>query len=105
MTTLLAEERRIERQLYRQSVCSESDSNQESRDSGVELDHKHPELTWSHSRNDSEISADVQVLIIFTKKYIIVINFSLNYTCYAFYIMIMIPIFLIKFYLFMLIIN
>lgn len=60
MTTLLAEERRIERQLYRQSVCSESDSNQESRDSGVELDHKHPELTWSHSRNDSEISADVQ---------------------------------------------
>lgn len=55
MITLLAEERRVERQLYRQSVCSESDSNQESRDSGVELDHKHNDV-WSHSRNDSEVS-------------------------------------------------
>jgi F-box protein 20 len=55
MTTLLAEERRMERQLYRQSVCSESDSNQESRDSGVELDHKNHDLAWSHSRNDSEV--------------------------------------------------
>ncbi|KAF6211501.1 hypothetical protein GE061_012013 [Apolygus lucorum] len=54
MTALLAEERRIERQMYRQSICSESDSNQESRDSGVELDPKIPE-TWSHSRNDSEV--------------------------------------------------
>ncbi|XP_073987088.1 smallish isoform X2 [Rhodnius prolixus] len=53
MSALLAEERRMERQLYRQSVCSESDSNQESRDSGVELDHKHQDV-WSHSRNDSE---------------------------------------------------
>lgn len=53
MSALLAEERRMERQLYRQSVCSESDSNQESRDSGVELDHKHQDI-WSHSRNDSE---------------------------------------------------
>ncbi|KAK9498542.1 hypothetical protein O3M35_003151 [Rhynocoris fuscipes] len=55
MSALLAEERRMERQLYRQSVCSESDSNQESRDSGVELDHKHHDAdVWSHSRNDSE---------------------------------------------------
>ncbi|XP_014247024.1 uncharacterized protein LOC106665245 isoform X2 [Cimex lectularius] len=55
ISTLLAEERRIDRQLYRQSVCSESDSNQESRDSGVELDHKLPDTWSSHSRNDSEI--------------------------------------------------
>ena len=55
MTTLLVEERRLERQLYRQSVCSESDSNQESRDSGVELDNKNHDLAWSHSRNDSEV--------------------------------------------------
>lgn len=60
MSALLAEERRMERQLYRQSVCSESDSNQESRDSGVELDHKHQDV-WSHSRNDSEVNILLQL--------------------------------------------
>lgn len=57
MTTLLAEERRLEQMMYRQSICSESDSNQESRDSGVELEKHHDDLTWSrvhHSRDNSE---------------------------------------------------
>lgn len=54
VAALLEEERRLEKQLYRQSICSESDSNQESRDSGVEVDPK-PSDAWSHSRNDSDV--------------------------------------------------
>ncbi|XP_039288025.1 uncharacterized protein LOC111054515 isoform X2 [Nilaparvata lugens] len=59
MTTFLQEERRLEQMMYRQSICSESDSNQgESRDSGVELDRgHHDDISWpehNHSRNDSE---------------------------------------------------
>uniref|UniRef100_A0A1B6E150 DUF4757 domain-containing protein n=2 Tax=Clastoptera arizonana TaxID=38151 RepID=A0A1B6E150_9HEMI len=61
MTNFLAEERRLEQMLYRQSICSESDSNQESRDSGVELEKHSDELTWSHlhhSRDNSETYAN-----------------------------------------------
>lgn len=69
MMTFLQEERRLEQQLYRQSICSESDSNHEtteSRDSGVELDRGHvDDICWSkpdvmsepHSRQNSEVSA------------------------------------------------
>ncbi|XP_075227940.1 uncharacterized protein LOC142328224 isoform X3 [Lycorma delicatula] len=60
MTSFLQEERRLEQMMYRQSICSESDSNQgESRDSGVELDRSHhDDIAWAihnHSRQDSEI--------------------------------------------------
>lgn len=61
MTTFLQEERRLEKLLYRQSICSESDSTQgESRDSGVELDkNQTDENSWIpetvHSRQDSEV--------------------------------------------------
>lgn len=71
MITFLQEERRLEQQLYRQSICSESDSNHEtaeSRDSGVELDRGHvDDICWSkqplspdvlsepHSRQNSEV--------------------------------------------------
>ena len=71
MTTFLVEERRSEQQLYRQSICSESDSNlgetTDSRDSGVELDRAHsddwngklsstPEvLSAQHSRQNSDV--------------------------------------------------
>ncbi|RZF39920.1 hypothetical protein LSTR_LSTR002323 [Laodelphax striatellus] len=59
MTTFLQEERRLEQMMYRQSICSESDSTQgESRDSGVELDRgHHDDISWpdhNHSRQDSE---------------------------------------------------
>lgn len=62
MRTFLQEERRLEKLLYRQSICSESDSTLgESRDSGVELDKNHmDEHSWitedTHSRQDSEVS-------------------------------------------------
>lgn len=62
MTTFLQEERRLEKLLYRQSICSESDSTQgESRDSGVELDKNQiDENSWMpenmHNRQDSEVS-------------------------------------------------
>lgn len=62
MTTFLQEERRLEKLLYRQSICSESDSTQgESRDSGVELDKNHvDEHSWvtedTHSRQDSKVN-------------------------------------------------
>lgn len=60
MTSFLQEERRLEQMMYRQSICSESDSNQgESRDSGVELDRgHHDDISWpnhNHSRQDSEV--------------------------------------------------
>ncbi|XP_063225787.1 uncharacterized protein LOC134532816 isoform X2 [Bacillus rossius redtenbacheri] len=70
MTLFLVEERRSEQQLYRQSICSESDSalgeTTDSRDSGVELDRGHlDDASWSgrpvltpsseHSRQDSEL--------------------------------------------------
>ena len=61
MTTFLEEERRLEQLLYRQSICSESDSTLgESRDSGVELDKNHNEdSSWiperTCSRQDSEV--------------------------------------------------
>ncbi|PNF42876.1 hypothetical protein B7P43_G12896 [Cryptotermes secundus] len=71
MTTFLVEERRSEQQLYRQSICSETDSNHgettDSRDSGVELDRAHSDdwpgklystpddLSAQHSRQNSDI--------------------------------------------------
>ncbi|XP_065202004.1 uncharacterized protein DDB_G0283357 isoform X2 [Planococcus citri] len=64
MTTFLQEERRLEKLLYRQSICSESDSTQgESRDSGVELDKNQiDENSWmpenTHNRQDSETYAN-----------------------------------------------
>jgi hypothetical protein len=70
MTTFLVEERRSEQLLYRQSICSETDSNHgettESRDSGVELDRAHSDdwpgkltphvLSAQHSRQNSDVS-------------------------------------------------
>lgn len=72
MTTFLMEEQRLEKELYRQSICSESDSNHgettESRDSGVELEKGISDDTWptkqlltpdvlsaGHSRQNSEV--------------------------------------------------
>ncbi|XP_046984699.1 uncharacterized protein LOC124554999 isoform X5 [Schistocerca americana] len=72
MTTFLMEEQRLQKQLYRQSICSESDSNlgetTDSRDSGVELEKGNPDDIWvpkpsstpdvlslEHSRQNSEI--------------------------------------------------
>ena len=68
MTAFLIEEQRQQKQLYRQSICSESDSNPgESRDSGVELERGHvddhwlgkqvltPDLSAQHSRQESEV--------------------------------------------------
>lgn len=61
MSIFLQEERRLEKLLYRQSICSESDSTQgESRDSGVELDRNlMDEHSWitddAHSRQNSEV--------------------------------------------------
>ncbi|XP_021942763.1 uncharacterized protein LOC110841474 isoform X4 [Zootermopsis nevadensis] len=71
MTTFLVEERRSEQQLYRQSICSETDSNHgettDSRDSGVELERAHSDdwlgklsltpdvLSAQHSRQNSDI--------------------------------------------------
>ncbi|XP_046669473.1 uncharacterized protein LOC124360154 isoform X2 [Homalodisca vitripennis] len=59
ITSFLAEEKRLEQLLYRQSICSES----ESRDSGVELEKHHDDLPWSphpghHSRDNSETYAN-----------------------------------------------
>jgi hypothetical protein len=72
MTTFLVEERRSEQQLYRQSICSETDSNHgettDSRDSGVELERAHSDdwpgklsstpdiLSAQHSRQNSDVS-------------------------------------------------
>ncbi|KAL0276043.1 UNVERIFIED_CONTAM: hypothetical protein PYX00_003716 [Menopon gallinae] len=72
MMTFLQEERRLEQQLYRQSICSESDSNHEtaeSRDSGVELDRGHVDDIWSkpdimsepHSRQNSETFGNTSI--------------------------------------------
>ncbi|XP_069698666.1 uncharacterized protein smash isoform X2 [Periplaneta americana] len=71
MTTFLVEERRSEQQLYRQSICSETDSihgeTTDSRDSGVELDRAQSDdwpgktsstpdvLSAQHSRQNSDI--------------------------------------------------
>uniref|UniRef100_A0A1B6LLA6 LIM zinc-binding domain-containing protein n=2 Tax=Graphocephala atropunctata TaxID=36148 RepID=A0A1B6LLA6_9HEMI len=59
ISSFLAEEKRLEQLLYRQSICSES----ESRDSGVELEKHHDDLPWSphpghHSRDNSETYAN-----------------------------------------------
>ena len=73
MTTFLVEERRSEQQLYRQSICSETDSNHgettESRDSGVELGRAHSDdwpgkltpqvLSAQHSRQNSDVSTNL----------------------------------------------
>lgn len=76
MTTFLVEERRSEQQLYRQSICSETDSNHgettDSRDSGVELDRVHSDdwpgklstpdvLSAQHSRQNSDVSINLDV--------------------------------------------
>ena len=55
MITFLQEERRLEKLLFRQSICSESDSIfGESRDSGVELDKTHNEENlWMPEKSDS----------------------------------------------------
>ncbi|XP_054270068.1 LIM domain only protein 7 isoform X3 [Macrosteles quadrilineatus] len=59
ISSFLAEEKRLEQQLlYRQSICSES----ESRDSGVELEKHNDDLTWTtmhHSRDNSETYANL----------------------------------------------
>lgn len=58
ISSFLAEEKRLEQQLlYRQSICSES----ESRDSGVELEKHNDDLAWTtlhHSRDNSETYAN-----------------------------------------------
>jgi F-box protein 20 len=74
MTTFLVEERRSEQQLYRQSICSETDSNHgetTSRDSGVELDRAQSDdwpgkltpqiLSAQHSRQNSDIYGTASV--------------------------------------------
>nr|CAD7569799.1 unnamed protein product [Timema californicum] len=77
MVMFLVEERRSEQQMYRQSICSESDSalgeTTESRDSGVELDRGHPDDMWTtsqpafspssslHSRQNSELYGNASI--------------------------------------------
>ncbi|XP_066998777.2 calponin homology domain-containing protein DDB_G0272472 isoform X2 [Anabrus simplex] len=78
INSFLVEERRLEQQLYRQSICSESDSNlgetTESRDSGVELERGHSDDNWStkqpltpdvlsaeHSRQNSELYGNASI--------------------------------------------
>ncbi len=79
MISFLQEERRLQKLLYRQSICSESDSTQgESRDSGVELDKNNlDENPWNaddtHSRQNSEVSDRISrgacILIFWTRGF------------------------------------
>jgi len=73
VTTFLVEERRSEQQLYRQSICFETDSNhgEMSRDSGVELDRAHSDkwsgkltpqvLSAQHSRQKNDVSTNLDL--------------------------------------------
>lgn len=62
ISSFLAEEKRLEQLLYRQSICSES----ESRDSGVELEKHNDDLAWGHhSRDNSEVGTPLELETIF----------------------------------------